>query len=310
MSQPVQSSRALPTDGTRLPEVTLVVGAGGVRCAAALGVVRALSDAGIGIERVVGCSTGAIFASLIALGYSLGESQAVAARLWSGELAKPKKWKSLIQSRIFRPLGFWSVDFGVRVDSDLAMKIPQVFGDKCIEDTFIPLALTATDFTTGELVELSAGSLNENIAASLALPPAYAPQRINGRLLADGALADPLPISVAIKHGARAIVAVGFESPCRLDQKRAAGAKRIANQLNAINTNNLLRAKLAFHSLAHHAEMIVLMPEFRHRAGLYDTDRLAYIIDEGEQAALQQLPYLHYLLQMDQGSKNEAERFI
>jgi NTE family protein len=73
-------------------------------------------------------------------------------------------------------------------------------------------------------------------------------------------------------------------------------AGRFAFQLSAILANNLLRAKLAFHSAAHHSEMIIILPEFKQRVRLFDTGKLAYIIDEGEQAALQQLPYLHRLL--------------
>ena len=299
----IEPLNSLQVKSTALPQVTLVIGAGGVKCAAALGVVSALSDAGINIERIVGCSTGAVFASLIALGYPLAKSKAITARLWSRQLAKPRKWHALTGWLAFRPFSFVSADFGVRDDRNLSMSLTQVFGDKFIEDTALPLALTATDFTTGEQVVKVAGSLTENILASLSLPPAYPPKRIDGRFLADGALTDPLPVSVAIKHGARIIVAVGFESPY---QKQITGNKRIAGQLSAIHSNNLLRAKLAFNSLAHHAEMIVIMPEFRHRAGLYDTDRLAYIINEGEQAALEQLPYLHHLLQKNYAPQQVA----
>jgi NTE family protein len=134
------------------------------------------------------------------------------------------------------------------------------------------------------------------LRASLALPPAVPPQRVDGRLLVDGYLADPLPVSVAIKHGGRVIVAVGFESPYPIEAERA---RRFEFQRNAILANNLLRAKLAFHSAAHHAEMIIIFPEFRPRAAALAKDRLGVLIDAGEQAALQQMPYLHHLLAQD-----------
>jgi NTE family protein len=275
------------------PKVTLVIGWGGVRCAAALGVVRALADAGIGIERVVGCSAGAIFAALTAFGYSIDESKAVTLRLWTRELARRSSALQLLRKLAPRRFESRPAEFGLGDPRMLLRRVAAALGDKRIEAAPLPLHLTATDLATGELVELATGPLVEGLRASLSLPPACAPRRIDDRLLVDGYLADPLPVSVAIKHGARVIVAVGFESPA---PGRAERAGRVAPQLNAILANNLLRAKLAFHSAAHHAEMIIIFPEFKHRTALFDKDRLAYLIDAGEQAALQQLPYLHHLL--------------
>lgn len=283
--------------GPDSPKITLVIGSGGARCAAALGVVKALADAGIGVERVVGCSAGAVFAALVAFGYTIDESKAVAMRLWERELAARRSMFGMLHAvapRLFRSRA--APGFGLRDDRIPLQHLAAAFGNKCIEAAVLPLHLTATDFATGELVELAKGPLVGGLRASLSLPPAMAPQRVGERLLVEGYLADPLPVSVAIKHGARVIVAVGFELPL---QQRVERAGRTAFQLNAILANNLLRAKLAFHGAAHHAEMIIVFPEFRQRAGRSPSDKLAYIIDEGEQAALQQLPYLHHLLAGD-----------
>lgn len=279
--------------GPDSPKVTLVIGAGGVRCAAALGVVKAMADAGIGIERVVGCGAGGVFAALVAFGYSTNESKAVAMRLWARELADRRNALGRLRATAARLFGSRFGGSGAREQRVPLERLDAAFGDKRIEAAALPLHLTATDFATGELVELAKGPLVEAMRAGLSVPPATAPQGVGDRLLVDGSLADPLPVSVAIKHGGRVIVAVGFERPL---QERFDGGRRSARQLNAILANNLLRAKLAFHGAAHHAEMIIVFPEFRQRAGRAGADRLAYIIDEGEQAALQQLPYLHHLL--------------
>jgi NTE family protein len=119
---------------------------------------------------------------------------------------------------------------------------------------------------------------------------------MHGKLLVDGYLADPLPISVAMKQGSRVIVAVGFESPY---QEHVTSASRFAFQLSAILANNLLKSRLAFHSATHHSELIMILPEFKQRVRLFDTAKVPYIIEEGEQATLQQLPYLHTLLNAD-----------
>jgi NTE family protein len=112
--------------------------------------------------------------------------------------------------------------------------------------------------------------------------------------LIDGFMSDPLPIGVAIKEGADVIIAMGFESPY---QERVNSAGRFAFQMSSIMTNNLLKANFAFHNLAHHAELILIIPEFTQRIRLFDTDKIPAIIEEGERAMAAQIGYLQSLLQ-------------
>jgi NTE family protein len=275
------------------PAVSLVIGSGSVKCAAALGVAKVLAEAGIRIDRVVGCSAGALFAAVIAMCYDTAAATEITVKTWTKDItSRPDRigYLRLLAPRLF---GFKVENFGLRNDDVLMQRLRAVFGDMRIEDIPIPLHITATDFATGELVELTQGSLVDAIRASLALPLAFAPVRLDGRLLVDGYLADPLPLSVAMKHGAGVIVGVGFESPY---QENVRSAGRFAFQLSAVMANNLLKSKLAFHSIAHHSEVIVILPEFKQRIRLFDTAKVPYIVEEGEQAALQQLPYLRELL--------------
>jgi NTE family protein len=281
---------------TPAPAVSLVIGSGSVKCAAAIGVVKALTEAGIGIERVVGCSAGAIFGAVVALGYSADEAASAAARLWTRDLTGRRDTLGLLRVLLPRLLRFDAASFGLRDDVRIRARLREFFGERCIEDTPIPLHITATDFANGELVELDRGPIAQAVRASLSLPFAFRPVALDGRLLVDGYLADPLPVSVAIKHGARVIVAVGFESPF---QERVDSAGRYAFQISSIASNNLLKARFAFHAVAHHAELIMIVPEFRQRVRLFDTAQIPYVVDEGERAALEQLPYLRALLQAD-----------
>ena len=61
-------------------------------------------------------------------------------------------------------------------------------------------------------------------------------------------------------------------------------------------TNNLFKANFAFHNLAHHAEIIPIIPEFEGEVGLFDSARIPHVIAQGEQAMSAQIPYLHRLL--------------
>lgn len=275
------------------PAVTLVIGSGSVKCAAAIGVVKALTDAGIAIDRVVGCSGGALFAAAVAMGFDAATITDITLRTWTRKLTSKRNNMGFLRLLAPKLFGFKPDSFGLRDDGPMLAAFRDVFGQQLIEDTPIPLHITATDFQNGELVDITRGDLVDAIRASVSLPLAFAPVKLGGRLLIDGYLADPLPVSVAMKNGSRVIVAVGFESPYQ-DNIRSAG--RFAAQLSAILANNLLKSRLAFQSAAHHSEMILILPQFKQRVGLFDTAKVPYIIEEGEQAALQQLPYLHTLL--------------
>ena len=102
-----------------------------------------------------------------------------------------------------------------------------------------------------------------------------------------------MPIGVAIKEGADVIITMGFESPY---QTRISSVMRFAFQLSSITSNNLLKANYAFHNLAHHHEILPIIPQFQHKIHLFDTDKIPYVIEEGERAAEKQLPYLRQLL--------------
>ncbi|MEZ5651264.1 MAG: patatin-like phospholipase family protein [Burkholderiaceae bacterium] len=275
------------------PMVSLVIGSGSVKCAAAIGVARVLAEAGIGIERVIGCSGGAIFATLIATGHDADAAREATVRLWTSEITARRNARAMLSALAPRLMRFSASRFGLRDDRQINHRLAEAFGETRIEDTAIPLHITATDFGSGDLVELSSGSVARAIRASLAIPFAFSPVEIDGRLLVDGYVSDPLPISVAIRHGARVIVAVGFESPT---MENIGSAGRFAMQLSSIMSNNLLRARFAFNSVAHHAEVITVLPEFGQRIRLFDTAKLPDIIEAGARAAGEQIGYLQRLL--------------
>ena len=155
--------------------------------------------------------------------------------------------------------------------------------------------VVATDLADGKEVTISEGSILDAVRASVAIPYVWEPWRVGDRMLLDGCLSAPLPVDVAIKEGADLILAMGFESPY---PRRLKSATRYAFQLNSIYTNNLLRANFAFHNLAHHAEIIPILPEFEGNVGLFDTHRFAHVIEQGARATEEQLPYLRELLGM------------
>ncbi len=272
--------------------VSLVIGSGGVKCASAIGLHRRLIAEGVRIDRVVGCSGGAIYAAAIALGQDAESSARMTSALWTREVTARPARRSLLQLLFPRLFGF-SERFGLRDDSLIRERLQIAFGDRTFDDCVTPLHIAATDFANGEQVVISEGRIADAVRASIAIPFAFAPYPVNGRLCVDGFLSDPVPVGVAIREGAEVIVAMGFESPY---QERVTSGARFAFQVSSIMTNNLLKASFAFHGLAHHSEVIAIVPRFSQRIRLFDTDKIPLLIEEGDAAMREQLPYLRRLL--------------
>jgi len=282
-----------PLPGGAAPKrVALVIGAGSVKCAAALGLWRTLGRHGIELDMVVGCSGGSIYAAVMALGYDVDTCERLTRELWTKEVTERRDHRGLLGAFLPKLFGF-DGRFGMVDDRALAKALAGPFGGRRFEEAAIPLHIVATDLANGERVVLSEGSVFDAVRASIAIPYVWRPWEVNGRRLLDGCMSDPLPIDVAMREGANVILAMGFESPY---PKRIRSATRYAFQVNSIYTNNLLRANFAFHNLAHHTEIIPVLPEFDQPIGLFDTDKFPYVIAEGERATEAQMPYLHRLL--------------
>lgn len=272
--------------------VALVIGAGSVKCAAALGLWRALIRHGIELDMVVGCSGGSLYAAVMALGYDLETCERLTHDLWTREVTAKRDTAGLLAA-MFPKLFRFDGHFGMVNDRALGRALEKPYGGRTFADATIPLHIVATDLANGQCVVLSEGSVLDAVRASIAIPYVWKPWQVNGRWLMDGCMSDPLPVDVAIREGADVILAMGFESP---PPRRLKSATRFAFQVNSIYTNNLLRANFSFHNLAHHSEIIPILPEFDRLIGLFSTHEIPYVIKQGEAAAEAQIPYLKRLL--------------
>jgi NTE family protein len=272
--------------------VALVIGSGSVKCAAALGLVNALNRANIAVDMFVGCSAGCLYATLLASGRTTADAAQMTRELWTSSITERHNrsaWLKAAFPRLFK----FDARFGLRDDTLIMERLREAFGDARIETMAVPLHLAATDFATGNQMVFSRGRAIDAIRASMAVPFLFSPWPIDGHLYIDGYMSDPLPVGVAIREGADVIVAMGFDSPY---QEHISNAARFAFQVSSILSNNLLRSQFAFHGLAHHAEIIPIIPQFNQRIRLFDTEKIPYIIEEGERAAEAQIPYLTRLL--------------
>ncbi|MEY3251680.1 MAG: hypothetical protein RL227_653 [Pseudomonadota bacterium] len=268
----------------------IVLGSGGVRSIAALGMVEVLTREGLRPDLVVGCSAGAMFGALIAAGHGAEEAVRIATTLWSAEVTKQRRWRAIPQM-LWPRLGRFDADFALRDDRLVMQRLQQAFGDVQIEALPLVLRVTTTDAATGERVVLRSGSLVQALRASIALPFMFKPVHIGGRRLIDGFVADPLPVSAA--PDAHALLALGFQSPMPY---RVDGPSRMLAQVTSALTNNLMQARLA-EARAGGTRLLSLVPTLERRVGLFDTEAMPYLVDAGRRATEAALPAIKALLQ-------------
>ena len=270
--------------------LSVVIGSGGVLCAASLGLSKALSREGLIPGMAVGCSGGSIYAAIIALGIEPDEAEQLTLNLFTSDVFEG--YTSNLKSALSGETRFTEASSLID-DNIMYERLKSVFGEKSFKNTSFPLHIVATEFYTGERVVISSGKILDAIRASIAIPMIFSPWKIGEQLLVDGAVCDPLPIDVAIQQGSDVIAAVGFEMPTR---KRMNSYTAVTTHFNSIYMNNILKSTFAFYNAVHHAEIIPILPDFEKPVGTFDTSQIPHIIAQGEKAAEQHIPYIKQLM--------------
>jgi NTE family protein len=178
-------------------KIGLALGGGSARGWAHIGVLRALQEAGIHPDIVAGTSIGAVVGGC----YVAGELEAL-----------EQFARDLTRRRV---LGFLDFNFsgsglitGQRLRSVLEVRLKEVLVER-LPKRFVAVA---TEIGTGHEVWLSRGRLVDAMRASYALPGIFRPVKIDGRWLFDGALVNPVPVSVCRALGARYVIAVNVNA--------------------------------------------------------------------------------------------------
>ncbi|HXT16471.1 MAG TPA: patatin-like phospholipase family protein [Gemmatimonadaceae bacterium] len=273
------------------PRIAVVIGSGGLKCAAALGLWRVLAREGIQPDLAIGSSGGALYAAGLALGHPLALAEERTKWMWDSLLSFDPV--GVARAALPRMLGY-DARVGLSRDTKINAEMHELFGNSMFSDARIPLLVAATDAESGECVLIDEGRVADAVRASVSLPIVLPACRVGDRLLMDGGLSNPLPVDAAIREGSEIILAMGFENSYKPAVRSVWDA--VGNVI-AMSTNHLMRASFAFHSLAHHAEIIPVLPEFDRPIGFKDSALIPYIVECGERAAERQLPYLMRLLE-------------
>jgi len=177
------------------PRIGLALGAGAARGWAHIGALRELIAMGIVPDVVVGSSIGALVGGCYAAG-RLDELEAFV--------------RSLNRRRVFGLLDFSFSGAGLIGGDKLRTRLNKTIGGLRIEDLPMRFAGVATELGTGHEVWLRRGSLIDAMRASYALPGVFEPVRLGHRWLIDGAVVNPVPVSVARALGAERVVALSI----------------------------------------------------------------------------------------------------
>ncbi len=175
----------------------IALGAGGARGLAHVGVLRTLDHAGIRIDAVVGTSIGAVVGAAYAAG-QLDELEERARRL---------DWADVV--RMFDPV--WPRS-GLLSGTRASEWLVTLLGDWRIEDLAIPFAAVAVDLVSGEEIVLREGRVIDAIRASFSIPGLFVPHMIGARALVDGAIRNPVPVSVLGELGAEVRLGVNLHA--------------------------------------------------------------------------------------------------
>lgn len=204
--------------------IGLALGSGGARGLAHIGVIKALRKNNIPIDYIAGTSIGAIIGGMYALTEDIDEIEKIAKGL------DLKKIASLIDPNFTG---------GLMKGDKIKTFLETYFGKAQFKNTRIPFAAVATDYRTGQPVIIREGNMCDAIRASMSIPLAFKPVKVGKKLLVDGGLSIPVPVSVVKAMGADKTIAVN------LDAYYESTAKKLTYYSLGLESLGILRHHLA-----------------------------------------------------------------
>ncbi|MDS1139409.1 patatin-like phospholipase RssA [Pusillimonas sp. SM2304] len=293
------------------PKIGLALGSGSARGWSHIGIIRVLEEAGIVPDVVCGTSIGAL------VGAAYADDQLEPLESWVRGLT----WQSVMGLLDF------TINGGLIHGEKLFSFLRAHFSDRDIASLPKTFAAVATELVTGREVWLREGSVIDAVRASAALPGLFKPSQLDGRLVVDGALVNPVPVSLCRAMGADIVIAVDLNSdligrhfdlgqepeapeppsalatvldklPLGLGRLKSGPASStvMPSIFDVLSISlNIMQVRITRSRLAGEPADVLIRPRLANFA-LMDYHRAAQAIEEGERAANQALPELQELL--------------
>lgn len=201
--------------------VSLVLGSGGARGLAHIGVIHWLEENGYDIQSISGCSIGSLIGGVYAL----------------GKLDVYEEWaRAVTRLDIINLLDFAWGKQGLVGGERIISALKDLVGDSQVEDLPIQYTAVAADITREKEIWLKSGSLFDVIRASISLPLFFTPAEINGMKLLDGGILNPVPIAPTFEDNTDLTIAVNLGAPPTGRERRP--LKPEPSEGKTLSTNN------------------------------------------------------------------------
>jgi len=245
------------------PVIALVLGSGGARGYAHIGVIQVLEQHGIKPDFIVGTSAGSIVGSIYASGKSAEQLRQIALDLKVGDVRDLK-------------IGLKGFFDGKKVEDYVNKQVNQI----PLEKMKIPMYVVATELKNGDKTIFNYGNTGQAVRASVSIPSMFIPTTIQGKEYVDGGLVSPVPVNIAKELGADIVIAVDIlAQPVNTET---------TNVWGLFNQNiNIMQNKLAAEELKN--ADIVIQPDLREKAHIFDVKARQDTMQAGIVAATQRM---------------------
>lgn len=260
------------------PVVALVLGSGGARGYAHIGVIEVLEQQGIRPDFIVGTSAGSIVGSIYASGKSAAELRDIALKLKAND----------VRDVNVSLKGFFD---GKKVEdyvNDQVHNIP-------LQKLKIPMYVVATELKDGTKTVFNYGNTGQAVRASTSIPSMFVPTKIHNTEYVDGGLVSPVPVEVARELGADVVIAVDIlAQPIHTET---------TNVWGLFNQNiNIMQGRLAEEELKD--ADVVIQPDLREKAHIFDVKDRENTMQAGVDAAIQKLSDIQWVIQSKKNVAN------
>lgn len=253
------------------PVIALVLGSGGARGYAHIGVIEVLEQQGIRPDFIVGTSAGSIVGSIYASGKSPAELRDIALKLKANDVREVNVSLK----------GFFD---GKKVEDYINQQVHNM----PLERMKIPMYVVATELKDGTRTVFNYGNTGQAVRASASIPSMFVPTKIHDVEYVDGGLVSPVPVQVARELGADVVIAVDIlAQPIHTET---------SNVWGLFNQNiNIMQGRLAEEELKD--ADIVIQPDLREKAHIFDVKGREMTMQAGVDAANEKLAEIQWAIQ-------------
>lgn len=266
------------------PRTVLVLGGGGMKGTAHIGVWKALEEAGVRADAIVGCSIGSLIACCLAGGWGWRELGRVARSLTKDDIVSINR-RAVLFGGVREEAVFDGAHFLQYIRSNLPLK--------SFAEARVPVRINAVSLVTGKEVWLGSGvreevPVAEAVYASCAIPIYFPPHRVDGDVLVDGGVLNVLPVDAALAWGAERVIAVDVGSEILPPDEGYFDRGMIAIHDRVLTLNLEQQRRRCLETEWPGARVTYIRPRIGHLGG-WDFDRTQFFLEEGYRAAREAL---------------------